>query len=101
MEKVAQEEAATALEKVSPELKEAKRKRKKLSYMEQREWESIEDEIEAQEEKLTAAAEAVASSGDDYEKVQEHFKEQETLEAELEAKMERWEELSLKVEALE
>lgn len=77
------------------------KQKKKLSYMEQREWESIEDEIATLEEKVTELEQGIVEAGSDSEKVQKLFAEQQKVEAELETKMERWEELSLLVEELE
>ncbi|SEH47481.1 ATP-binding cassette, subfamily F, uup [Halobacillus karajensis] len=78
----------------------ANRKRK-LSYREKQEWETIEDEISSLEEKNEQLDEQLALEATNYDKVQELSKDKEKVEAELEAKMERWEELSLIVESLE
>lgn len=77
------------------------KQKKKLSYMEQKEWDSIEDEIAALEEKISELEEGIVEAGSDSEKVQKLFAEQQKVEVELETKMERWEELSLLVEELE
>lgn len=78
-----------------------KKQKKKLSYMEQKEWESIEDVIMDLEGKIEEMQAGIAEAGSDSEKVQELFAEQQKVETELEAKMERWEELSLLVEEME
>ena len=78
-----------------------KKTKTKLSYHEQKEWDVIEDEITALEEKIEQLQIEIASKGSNYNEVQELFKEQQLLEEELEAKMERWEELSLLVESFE
>ncbi|WP_182200802.1 ABC-F family ATP-binding cassette domain-containing protein [Paraliobacillus salinarum] len=78
-----------------------KPKRKKLSYNDQREWEGIEEEIVALEEQINDVQEAIIDSGSDSEKVQSLYEKQTELEAVLEQKMERWEELSLLVEEIE
>ncbi|AXI08366.1 multidrug ABC transporter ATP-binding protein [Oceanobacillus zhaokaii] len=78
-----------------------KKTRKKLSYNDQREWDKIEDEIMELEEKIEALQAGIVDAGSDAEKVQTLFAEQQTVEAALEAKMERWEELSLLIEELE
>lgn len=78
-----------------------KPKRKKLSYNDQREWESIEEEIAALEEQINDVQEAIIDAGSDSEKVQSFYEKQTELEAALEQKMERWEELSLLVEEIE
>lgn len=76
-------------------------KKKKLSYLEQKEWESIEDEIAALEAEAEAIEAAINEAGNDIEKVQQLYEAQQEKEQEMEEKMERWEELSLLVEALE
>ncbi|TQS70594.1 ABC-F family ATP-binding cassette domain-containing protein [Ornithinibacillus gellani] len=80
---------------------EQPKQKKKLSYQEKREWESIEDEIMLLEEQVEQLQVAIANAGSDAEKVQQLYAEQQQVEEQLEAKMERWEELSLLVESLE
>lgn len=75
--------------------------KKKLSYMEQREWETIEDEITQMETRLSEIEQEIAEAGSDIEKVQPLFTEQQEVEQKLEEKMERWEELSLLKESFE
>src|SRR5699024_3198702 len=72
-----------------------KQQKKKLSYQEKKEWETIEDEITNLEEKIEEIKTEIAASGSDIEKVQRLYEEQQTIEATLDNKMERWEELSL------
>ena len=79
----------------------AKPKKKKLSYHEQKEWDSIEDEIESLENEVANIEAEVSEAGNDIEKVQTLYEKQQEKEEELEAKLERWEELSLLVETLE
>jgi len=78
-----------------------KKQKKKLSYMDQREWEQIEDKIMELEERVEGLKLAIAEAGSDLEQVQKLFAKQQDAEAELEAKMERWEELSIIIEELE
>ena len=62
----------------------------KFSYKEQREWDTIDDEIDNLEqsiEKIDKEMEAVASQ---YTKLEELIKQKRELEAKLEEKMERW-----------
>lgn len=73
----------------------------KLSYHEQKEWETIEDEITTLEEKLSTLETAIVEQGSDIEQVQRLYEEQQEVEKTLETKMERWEELSLLVEYYE
>ncbi|UOQ45242.1 ABC-F family ATP-binding cassette domain-containing protein [Halobacillus salinarum] len=79
------------------ETRRSNRKRK-LSFREKQEWETIEDEISALEDQLEEVGEEIAASGSDLAKVQELYEKQNDLEARLEEKMDRWEELSLIVE---
>src|SRR5699024_4098786 len=76
-----------------------KKVKTKLSYHEQKEWDVIEDDITQLEERIINLEPDIASKGSDYTQVQELYKEQQALEDELEAKMDRWEELSLLVES--
>ena len=76
------------------------KRKQRLSYNEQREWEHIEDDITALEEALENMSEKISAAGSNVEKVQSLFSEQEQLEQLLEHKMERWEELSLRIEMI-
>ncbi|SFK59845.1 ATP-binding cassette, subfamily F, uup [Halobacillus dabanensis] len=76
-------------------------RKRKLSYREKQEWETIEDDIAALEEKVEKLDNDLAEAATNYDKVQELSHDKEKVEAELEAKMERWEELSTIVEELE
>jgi len=76
-----------------------KRPKTKLSYHEQKEWDSIEDEITTLEERLTSIEEKIVQHGSDIEQVQLLYEEQQQIEATLEEKMDRWEELSLLIES--
>ncbi|MBA2175151.1 ABC-F family ATP-binding cassette domain-containing protein [Halobacillus locisalis] len=76
-------------------------RKRKLSYKEKQEWESIEDDIANLEERLEQLAEDIETNASDSEKVQELYATQEQVEQELETKMERWEELSLIIEEME
>ena len=76
-------------------------KKRRLSYQEQKDWATIEDEIEAVEEAIEGEKSAVIEAGADADAVHKHYSRQLELETELEMKMERWEELSLIVEEIE
>src|SRR5699024_5983520 len=78
-----------------------KQPRKKLSYNDQKEWNTIEDDIMVMEEEIEAVSSKIVDAGSDIEQVQDLYKEQQQLEQKLEEKMERWEELSLLVEEIE
>ncbi len=68
--------------------------KKKLTYHEKKEWETIEDDITELETRLQAIPDEMAKFGTDYVKLGELQKEQDQLEAALEEKMLRWEYLS-------
>lgn len=78
-----------------------KKEKTKLSYHEQKEWETIEADIGDIEEKIENLQTKIASEGSNIEVVQDLYKEQQALEVELDDKMERWETLSLLVESFE
>lgn len=98
--RVKEAETQTAAPKVQ-ETAAVPKQRKKLSYKEQQEWDVIEDKIAKLEEKREELEGQIASSGSDYGKIQQLMEQQQTIDAELEATMERWEELSLMVEEIE
>lgn len=77
----------------SPQSKE-KPIKKKLSYIEQKEWATIEDEIAALEEKIEELTEEMNHQGSDFTQLQKIQKEIDQTEAVLEEKMTRWEYLS-------
>lgn len=77
--------------KAKPQPKERK---KKLSYNEQKEWETIEDEIALLESKIDELTEAMNHQGDDFTKLQDLQKEIDQTEQDLDEKMNRWEYLS-------
>lgn len=86
-------------EEKSPKVKtQPKERKKKLSYNEQKEWESIEDDIALLEEKIDELTEAMNHQGDDFTKLQDLQKEIDLTEQTLEEKMTRWEYLSEIVE---
>jgi ATP-binding cassette subfamily F protein uup len=89
----------TMIQKKQPEVAIKPKAKKKLSYHEQKEWESIEDEITKLENKIAKVKGVITEQGSDYEQVQQLFVEQEQLEKALEEKMLRWEELTLLVES--
>lgn len=94
--------SATKTEISSPQrtVKEPKQK-KKLSYLEQQEWNEIEDKITQLEEAIDTLQDNIAQAGSDVDKVQKLYEEQEQMEQSLEKQMERWEELSLLIESFE
>ncbi len=68
--------------------------KKKFSYMEQKEWDTIEDDIAVLEERLPEIDAEMAKNGSNFAKLSELQKEKDETEAKLEEKMERWEYLS-------
>lgn len=80
--------------KESIEAKSTPKEKKKLSYMEQREWETIEDEIALLEENIEHLTQEMNHQGSDFTKLQEIQQEINQKETALEEKMNRWEYLS-------
>ena len=62
----------------------------KFSYKEQKEYETIDADIAALEDKIAALEEEIAASATNYGKLQELSAAKEAAEAELEEKMDRW-----------
>lgn len=71
-----------------------KTRKKKLSYNEQKEWETIEEDIANIEDSITELTDAMNRQGADFTQLQTLQKEIDAAEEELEAKMLRWEYLS-------
>ncbi len=76
-------------------------KKLKLSYKEQREWETIEDDIAALEEKISSLDREIEASASNYSKLNELMAEKEKTEEKLEVTMDRWVYLSGLVEQIE
>ncbi|WP_077318047.1 ABC-F family ATP-binding cassette domain-containing protein [Virgibacillus proomii] len=81
-----------------PEKPILNKQKKKMSYLDKKEWDEIEDDITALEEKLAAIQEEIINAGSDSEKVQQLYQEQQEIEKTLNEKIDRWEELSLLAE---
>ncbi|MGN1387040.1 MAG: ABC-F family ATP-binding cassette domain-containing protein [Bacillus sp. (in: firmicutes)] len=81
------------VEKVTAPVKE-KEKKRRLSYNEKREWETIEADIEQAEERLKQIDEELEKIGSDFTKGQALMEEQTAMNEKLEHLMERWEYLS-------
>ncbi|WP_207695010.1 ABC transporter ATP-binding protein [Enterococcus sp. DIV0212c] len=71
-----------------------KKEKTKLTYMEQKEWATIETDIGQLEERTAQLTEEMNHQGDDFTKLQQLQTELSAVEQELEEKMERWEYLS-------
>ncbi|AZB41638.1 ABC transporter ATP-binding protein [Bacillus sp. FJAT-42376] len=93
----AEKKAAKPAETAKP----VKETRKKLSYKEQQEWNGLEDQIAALEEKLSELQTGIDQAGSDFGKIQKLMQEQKETEEKLEYSMERWEELSLILEEID
>src|SRR5699024_8747995 len=92
----------SAKPKKQTEQAEPKKKEKtRLSYHEQKEWDTIENDIKLLEEKIENLQTQITAEGSNIKAVQDLYAEQQELESELEEKMERWETLSLLVESFE
>jgi ATP-binding cassette subfamily F protein uup len=78
-----------------------KEERPKFSYKEQREYDTIEDEIGSLEERLSEIDAAMLEHASNYGRLNELTQEKEALEEELLVKMERWEYLSELAERIE
>ena len=75
-----------------------KSKKKKMSYNEQREFETIEDDITGVEKRLEEIAKELNDTGSNFEKAQELMNEEVELNEKLEHMMERWTYLTEKSE---
>lgn len=67
-----------------------KQQKLKYTFKEQREFETIDDDIAKLEKLLKACSDELAASASDYLRLQELMEQKETLEARLEEKTERW-----------
>ena len=73
--------------KTTPTIQQSK---KKMTYAEKKEWETIDADIEKVETKIEAAESAMASAGSDYDKLRELTATLDELNAVYEALVERW-----------
>jgi len=71
-------------------------RKKKMSYSETREWETIENDMEAAEQRLAAIAGEMATAGSDFEKLNSLMAEETALKEKLDYMLERWEYLAEK-----
>ncbi|EIT84704.1 hypothetical protein A374_13470 [Fictibacillus macauensis ZFHKF-1] len=102
LEQKQQEEAQEIRpQKISEIEKPKKEKQQKLSYKEQKEWDTIEDRIASLEEKHEAIQQQIDGAGSDFGIVDGLFREQQEVAKALEEAMNRWEELSELVEEIE
>ena len=93
--------SATATEKVDKtNWKAGQTKKLKFTYMEQKEYETIEEDIRLLEEKIESLEKEIPKHSTNFVKLNELMKEKEACEIALEEKMERWmylEELAAKI----
>lgn len=76
------------------------KEKKKLSYKEQKQWETIEDDIMTLEDSISILDQKMIKANTDFILLNKLTQEKEALEIELLSKMELWEELSKLVEEL-
>jgi ATP-binding cassette subfamily F protein uup len=89
------------VEKKKKNYQKPREKKLKFTYMEQREFETIDDEIEALESHLEELEEKAQRSATDFVKLNELMEEKQKTEEALEQKMERWEYLNDLAEKIE
>ena len=90
MRKRVPEEMKKPEETKKPQPERPREKKLKFSYKEQREFETIDEEIAALEQQLETCRQAQTACGSDYVRLQELTQEQERLSAQLDERMERW-----------
>ncbi|HCO78370.1 ABC-F family ATP-binding cassette domain-containing protein [Bacillus sp. (in: firmicutes)] len=95
------EQKRTETKPAEKQVEAAPKKRKKLSYKDQLEWDGIEDRIQALEDKHQQLEASIAEAGSDFGKIQELMDKQKAVAEELEQAMDRWTELSMMIEELE
>jgi ATP-binding cassette subfamily F protein uup len=87
------ESSAAVKDNSSPRLK-------KLTFTEQKEWDEIEERIEALEERIRLLKQQIESAGSDFERAQQLYKEEQQASLELDEAMQRWTILSELVEEI-
>ena len=94
--------AGTIQTKTGSNWKEGRQKKLKFTYAEQKEYDTIEADIAALEEKIEKLEKDIVISARDFVKLAALHKEKEETEAQLEQKMDRWmylEDLAARIEA--
>lgn len=82
--------AAEELKAASMATWKQKSSKPKFSYQEQKEYDTIDEDIAELEKKITETDQAMAASATNYSRLNELMAQKEELEKKLEAKMERW-----------
>ena len=90
MQKRQQEDVPAKAEKPKPQQERPKEKKLKFSFKEQREFDTIDEDIAALEAQIEENQKAQMAAGSDYSKLQELSDQLSELEAQLEYKTERW-----------
>ncbi|AWE07088.1 multidrug ABC transporter ATP-binding protein [Lysinibacillus sp. 2017] len=73
-----------------PKQEKPKTEKKKLSFKEQKEWETIADQISSMEEKIMQTEDDISTAGSDFTKLQQLTSELEKYNSEYEQLIERW-----------
>lgn len=89
-----QSEKKETLVKKTAKKKNQPKEKTKLTYMEQKEWVGIEEEITQLEKKVISLTEEMTQQGDNFVRLEELQQELTTIEQQLDEKMARWEYLS-------
>ncbi|MCM3387157.1 ABC-F family ATP-binding cassette domain-containing protein [Ureibacillus chungkukjangi] len=85
-----QKEEAKEVKVEKPKAQKAKTEKKKLSFKEQKEWETISDTIAKVEEEIEATEAGIATAGADYTKLQQLTEKLDELNKNYEELIERW-----------
>ncbi|MFD0897566.1 ABC-F family ATP-binding cassette domain-containing protein [Loigolactobacillus binensis] len=80
--------------KTAPAAKPSSKKKTKLTYNEQKEWSTIEADIDQLEQQLATVQKAMQANGADYGKLAEQQSQVDDLNQQIETKMQRWDYLS-------
>ncbi|MGI8383683.1 ABC-F family ATP-binding cassette domain-containing protein [Robertmurraya sp. P23] len=94
LEKQVEKPVARETVPVEKPVEEEKAKKKRMSYKEKLEWESIDSDIENAEKRLEEIADEMGKTGSDFEKAQALMEEENALNEKLEYLIERWSYLS-------
>lgn len=84
------QQEAKEMKQEKPKVEKQKSDKKKLSFKEQKEWETIADKIAQVEEKIMTAEDEISTAGSDFTKLQQLTSDLEKLNQEYEQLIERW-----------
>ncbi|WP_274309852.1 ABC-F family ATP-binding cassette domain-containing protein [Solibacillus daqui] len=87
---IEQQQVAKEVKQEKPKAEKPKSEKKKLSFKEQKEWETISDDIAKMEEKIMQTEEEISTAGSDFTKLQQLTGDLETYNSEYEQLIERW-----------